>query len=174
MSAARDSQRSKVYDAEQLVRKVFEHADEFGHRTIEVHGSSLTLPVERKFASVESVQEYCDRVLCLNWVVANWERAATPIRVRARAGTNAAHYESADAVLAIPLRATGTAGGSWALRELVVLHELGHHLEPGPDSAPAHGPQFCGRYIELVAGVVGAEAGLLLRSTLHACGARIG
>lgn len=170
MTTVRDTQRGRVYEAEQLVRAVFDRAAEFGQRTVEVHGSTLTLPVERKFASVDSVQRYCDRVLALRWVAAKWSRADVPIRVRARAGTVAAHYETAGAVLAVPVRA----GAAWALRELVVLHELAHHLEPAPDAVAAHGPQFCGRYLELVDGVVGAEAGLLLRITLHDCGARIG
>lgn len=168
----RDSRRSSVYDAEQLVRAVFDRADEFGRRTVEIHGSSLTLPVERKFASVESVQAYCDRVLRLNWVAGRWERAAEPVRVRARAGTTAAHYESGSGVLAVPVRGARSArgGAPWALRELVVLHELAHHLEPRPEAVAAHGPEFCGRYVELVEGILGPEAGFLLRITLHDSG----
>lgn len=176
MSTVRDTQRAKVYDAEQLVRSIFERAAEFGQRTVEVHGSWLTLPVERKFASVESVQQYCDRVLALGWIVATWERAGVPIRVRARAGTVAAHYESEAAVLAVPVDAqrSGRGRGAWALRELVVLHELAHHLEPRPGEVAAHGPEFCGRYLELVEGVIGPEAGLLLRVTFYDCGVRMG
>ncbi|MEU1525278.1 TIGR04338 family metallohydrolase [Nocardia rhamnosiphila] len=172
----RDTQRAKVYDAEQLVRSVFDRAAEFGQRTVEVHGSRLTLPVERKFASVDSVQQYCDRVLALGWVAATWERAGVPIRVRARAGNVAAHYETGDAVLAVPLHAEAATRGrtAWALRELVVLHELAHHLEPRPDTVAAHGPEFCARYVELADGVIGPEAGLLLRLTFHDMGVRLG
>lgn len=176
MSAPRDSQRAKVYEAEQSVRAVFDRAAEFGYRTVEVHGSRLTLPVERKFASVESVQDYCDRVLRLNWVAAEWERSSTSIRVRARAGAAAAHYEQAGSVLAVPVctpKPTRSTGIGWALRELVVLHEIAHHLDPGPATEPAHGPRFCGRYIDLVEGVIGPEAGLLLRIALHDCGVRV-
>ncbi|WP_280397169.1 TIGR04338 family metallohydrolase [Nocardia carnea] len=175
MSPVRDSQRGKVYDAEQLVRAVFDRAAEFGQRTVEIHGSRLTLPLERKFASVESVQEYCDRVLHLNWVAAKWERAAAPIRVRARAGTVAAHYESGRDVLAVPVhgRTSARGGAPWALRELVLLHEIAHHLEPRPDAVAAHGPEFCGRYVDLVEGVIGPEAALLLRTSLHDCGAQL-
>ncbi|WP_280468274.1 TIGR04338 family metallohydrolase [Nocardia cyriacigeorgica] len=169
--AVRDSQRAKVYDAEQLVRGAFDRADEFGHRTVEVFGSQITLPVERRFASVESVQDYCDRVLGLNWVAGQWARASTPVRVRSRAGTTAAHYEADGAVLAVPLHTGATA---WALRELVVLHELTHHLEPRPGRHAPHGPEFCGRYIELVDGVIGPEAALLLRGTMIGCGVRLG
>ncbi|MFD3510707.1 TIGR04338 family metallohydrolase [Nocardia sp. NPDC058666] len=164
----RDSQRGRVYDGEQLVRGVFDRADEFGHRTVEVFGSRLTLPVERRFASVESVQVYVDKVLALNWVRAQWERAGVSVRVRARGGASAAHYEPANGVLAVPLHT-----GSWALRELVVLHELAHHFSADPSEA-AHGPEFCSRYVELVEGVVGAEAGLLIRATFGGCGVRFG
>ncbi|ONM46650.1 TIGR04338 family metallohydrolase [Nocardia donostiensis] len=167
----RDSQRAKVYDAEQLVRGAFDRADAFGHRTVEVHGSQLTLPVERRFASVESVAVYCRKVLALRWVAARWERAAVPVIVRARAGTTAAHYEATDGVLAVPLYTGGTA---WALRELVVLHELAHHLDPDSGEHAAHGPEFCTRYVDLVEGVIGPEAGLLLRTTMLGCGVRLG
>ncbi|WP_454199912.1 TIGR04338 family metallohydrolase [Nocardia sp. Marseille-Q1738] len=166
----RDSQRAKVYDAEQLVRGVFDRADEHGARTVELYGSHLTLPIERRFASVESVQSYADKVLALNWVRSRWERAATPVRVRARGGVTAAHYEAAEAVLAVPLHTGGTA---WALRELVILHELAHHLESAPAAVAAHGPEFCDRYVELVDGVVGPEAALLLRATMLGCGVRL-
>ncbi|MEU2037976.1 TIGR04338 family metallohydrolase [Nocardia niwae] len=168
---ARDSQRAKVYDAEQLVRGVFDRADEHGVRTVELYGSQLTLPIERRFASVASVQSYTDKVLALNWIRARWERAAVAVRVRSRAGATAAHYEAAGNVLAVPLHTGGTA---WALRELVILHELAHHLESAPESVAAHGPEFCDRYVELVDGVVGPEAGLLLRTTMLGCGVRIG
>lgn len=166
---ARDSQRSAVYDAEQLVRRSFDRADEFGHRVVEVFGSQLTLPVERRFGSVASVADYVARVLALNWVRAGWERAGVPVTVRARRGAAAAHYERDGAVLAVPPPALGR---SWALRELVILHELAHHL--APEAEVPHGPGFCARYLELVDGVVGPEAALLLRSALHGCGVRVG
>ncbi|WP_194816487.1 TIGR04338 family metallohydrolase [Nocardia sp. XZ_19_385] len=166
--SVRDSQRAKVYDAEQLVRGVFDRADEYGSRTVDLYGSQITLPIERRFASVSSVQAYADKVLALNWVRAQWDRASVPVRVRSRAGATAAHYEAADAVLAVPLHTGGTA---WALRELVVLHEIAHHL--GPVSEAAHGPEFCSRYLELVDGIIGPEAALLLRATLLNCGARL-
>lgn len=167
----RDTQRAKVYDAEGLVRGMFDRADELGVRTVEVHGSRLTLPVERRFASVESVQTYVDRVLALNWVRAQWKKASSPVSVRSRAGAKAAHYESEGAVLAVPLHVRGTA---WALRELVILHEIAHHLDPAPaDSAP-HGPEFCERYLELLDGVIGPEAALLMRTTMFGCGVRTG
>ncbi|WP_054815319.1 TIGR04338 family metallohydrolase [Nocardia arizonensis] len=168
--SARDGRRARVYDAEQLVRAMFDRADESSARTVDLYGSRLTLPVERRFASVDSVQVYVDKVLALDWVRASGPRAARPVRVRARRGTAAAHYEPEDGVLAVP---PPTGATTWALRELVILHELAHHLAPAGDLA-AHGPEFCTRYVELVEGVIGPEAGLLLRSTMHGCGVVFG
>ncbi|WP_216896831.1 TIGR04338 family metallohydrolase [Nocardia alni] len=167
----RDGQRARVYDAEGLVRGMFDRADESGVRTVELYGSHITLPIERRFASVESVQSYADRVLALNWVRQRWTRASDSVTVRARAGVNAAHYETERAVLAVPLHTGGTA---WALRELVILHELAHHLGSGDARRAPHGPEFCSRYLELVDGVIGPEAALVLRTALLGCGARLG
>lgn len=163
MRHARDTRRTAVYEAESLVRRMFDVADRSGTRTVEVGGSHVTLPVERRFASIESVQSYVDSVLALNWVRARWPRAALPVRVRARAGNSAAHYESDSATIALPDHRGDSA---WALRELVVLHELAHHLDPAePDESgePAHGPAFVDRFLDLVGEIVGPEAVFALR-----------
>ena len=73
----RDSQRSKVYAAETLVRTIFDRADERDLRTVDIYGSTLTLPIERKFASLDSVQHYLDSILALDWVRARWPDAGT-------------------------------------------------------------------------------------------------
>lgn len=152
----RDSQRSAVYEAETLVRTMFDRADERGLRTVEVLGSTITLPVERKFGSVESVQDYCDRVLRLNWVCETWPRAHVPVSVRSRAGNTAAHYS--DDVIAVP----DDRGGRWAMRELVVLHELAHHLDD--EGKAPHGPEFVDRYLTLVSEIVGPEAAFVFQA----------
>lgn len=168
--SVRDTQRSRVYEAESLVRRIFDRADRGTDRQLELFGSRLTLPVERRFASVESVQDYADRVLALNWVRARWPRAVAPVTVRARAGAAAAHYEPATATLAVPLHTRD--GAAWALRELVVLHELAHHLEPEGAEVAAHGPEFVERYLVLVDEIVGGEAAFVLRTTLSENGVR--
>lgn len=163
---ARDRQRAAVYAAEEQVGRILARAAEFP--VVEIAGSHLAVPAERRFGDVASVQHYVDRVLGLNWVRETWPRAAArPLRVRARRGAAKAHYEpagAADAVVALPV-----AGDGWAMRELVVLHELAHHLgcadaEQGDDLT--HGPAFTGRLLALVEGIIGAEATLLLRVAL--------
>lgn len=167
-AVARDAQRSRVYEVEHLVWRIFDRAASYP--VVEVAGSRLTLPVERKFASLDSVQAYAEGVLGLGWVREGWARAGEPVLVRERAGVSRAHYERAGGVIAVPTRG---AAARWALRELVVLHELAHHLEESPLTA-AHGPAFVDRFAELVGGVVGPEAALLLRVTMLENGVRVG
>ena len=73
--------------------------------------------------------------------------------MRARRGETAAHYESG--TIAVPDRRD-----SWALRELVVLHELAHHLA---GDAAAHGRDYVATMVELAGCVMGPEAGYVLR-----------
>jgi putative metallohydrolase (TIGR04338 family) len=117
----RDSQRSRVYSAEQFVRTLFDRAAQHSSRAIDFFGEAITLPPEARFASLESVARYLGEVLALPSVTARWPNAG-PITVRPRRAATAAHYENQDGtgVIAVPER--GAAG--WAMRELVVLHEL--------------------------------------------------
>ena len=163
---SRDGQRARVYDAEHLVHRLFDRSGEYP--LSEVAGSRVTLPVERRFASIESVQSYVDQVLALGWVRATWQRAGVPVVVRGRAGDSRAHYERAGAVMAVP---THRGNSAWAMRELVVLHELSHHLASGPEVA--HGPEFVGRMLTVIDGIIGPEAALLLRVTLLDNGVRV-
>lgn len=156
----RDIQRSKVYAAETFVRTIFDRAAETGLGAIDFFGEQITLPPEAKFSSVEAVQDYVDRVLEL--VGHRWP--APSVRVRARRGVTAAHYEPTSSTIAVPERQS-----RWALRELVVLHEIAHHLS---SAAPAHGPEFTGTFCELAAAVMGPEAGHVLRVVYVKEGAR--
>lgn len=152
----RDVQRSKVYAAEQFVRVLFDRAAEHGSPAIDFFGTPLTLPPEGRFGSLESVRRYVDSVLEQVAVTARWPDAR-PLAVRARRGVTAAHYEDRDgaATIAVPER-----HARWALRELVVLHEIAHHL---CDAQPPHGPQFVGTFGELAGIVMGPEVEHILR-----------
>lgn len=158
-SEQRDSQRSRVYEAEaQLARIIDTRLD---YPSIQLFGSDIVVPDDRKFGDLESVQRYVDAVLRLNWVAARWPvPAARPVSVRARASAQRAHYEQATATIALP---PFEAGGGWALRELVVLHELAHHVTDA--AQPMHGPEFVGNMLVLVEGILGPEAEFILRTT---------
>ena len=157
MSRVRDSQRSKVYAAEEFVRTLFDRAAEHGSRAVDFFGTQLTLPPEGRFGSVASAQRYVDDVLALPAVRQRWPGVA-PLKVRARRAATAAHYESGDGagVIAVPDRATG----DWAMRELVVLHEVAHHL---CQAEPPHGPEFVATICMLAELVMGPELGHVLR-----------
>ncbi|BBZ46330.1 TIGR04338 family metallohydrolase [Mycobacterium parmense] len=153
----RDSQRARVYAAEEFVRTMFDRAAQHGSPVIDFFGTQLTLPPEGRFGSVASAQRYVDEVLALPAVRQRWP-AASPLTVRARRAATAAHYEYRDGagVIAVPDRDTA----DWALRELVVLHEVAHHLS---HTEPAHGPQFVATICALTELVMGPELGHVLR-----------
>lgn len=149
----RDFQRQKLYDAENVLRRLYDTAVEIGNPVITVGGVTVTLPPEARFASIESIQTYVDRVRALP-ALAHHPRAAIPVTVRARASDAKAHYENARAVIAIPDNL-----GSWAMRELIVLHELAHHFAWGD----GHGPRFAAAQLDLYGAVLGPEVALALR-----------
>ncbi|MEB3032988.1 TIGR04338 family metallohydrolase [[Mycobacterium] nativiensis] len=155
--SGRDTQRAKVYAAEVFVRTLFDRAAERGSGDIEFFGTRLTLPPEARFGSVAAVQRYVDDVLALPSVRDRWP-VGGPLGVRARRGVIAAHYEKLceTGVIAVP----DQRGGSWALRELVVLHEIAHHL---CDARPPHGADFVATFCELAEVVMGPELGYVLR-----------
>ena len=156
--SARDSQRSRVYAAEQFVRTLFDLAAQHSSRIIDFFGESITLPPEARFASVESVRRYVDEVLALP-AVAQIRPIPGPLAVRVRRAATAAHYEhrGGAGVIAVPDRV----GANWAMRELVVLHEVAHHLCGA--AAPAHGTEFTATFCALATAVMGPEAGHVLR-----------
>jgi putative metallohydrolase (TIGR04338 family) len=153
----RDTQRAKVYAAEEFVRTLFDRAAEHGNHVVEFFGTQLTLPPEGRFASAPSVQRYVDDVLAHPAVLARWP-AVGALTVRARRGATAAHYERSEghrATIAVPDRHS-----TWALRELVVLHEIAHHL---CDAEPPHGPEFVTTFCDLTEAVMGPEVAHVLR-----------
>lgn len=152
----RDVQRSRVYAAEEFVRTLFDRAAAHSSRTIDFFGEQITLPPEGRFASVDAVQRYVDAVLSLPAVAQRWPHCGA-VRVRPRRAVTAAHYENtgATATIAVP------AAERWALRELVVLHEIAHHV--GDGHGPAHGTAFIDAFCGLAEVVMGPEVAHVLR-----------
>ncbi|MEO7127207.1 MAG: TIGR04338 family metallohydrolase [Nakamurella sp.] len=156
----RDTARAAVYAAENQVARILDRSVE--HPVVDVVGSHLTLPPERHFGDLAGVQRYVDAVLGLDWVRRQWpKRALLRMKVRERRGASKAHYEVASATVAVPIH---RAEAQWALREMVLLHEIAHHLG-GPDD-PDHSLAFTDRMIELLDGIIGGEVALLLRVAL--------
>ena len=94
--AERDSQRAKVYAAEEFVRTLFDRAAEHGSPTVQFFGAQLTLPPEGRFGSVASVQRYIDDVLALPAVRQHWPELP-PVRVRGQPCAHRFHFLSSPA-----------------------------------------------------------------------------
>ena len=157
----RDSQRQRLYDAEHQVRRQLELAAA-GARTVTVGSSTIVLPLEVRFGSMNAVQRYSNGVRATDAFQERFPRAAaTPLRLRVRRGDRHAHYEAPDTIaLNDPQH-----GSAWALRELVVLHEIAHHAahhDLPPE--PAHGAGYAGAFLRVVTDTMGPETGLLLTS----------
>lgn len=144
-----DRQRSRVYAAEQNWAMRLDAA-RLGARRAVVAGSSIVLPVEVRFGSLDAAARYAEELL------SRWD--VPPVVVRARRGQARAHWESPGTV-ALPWPERGE---TWAMREAVVLHELAHHLAFHLDGEQGHGPAFPARLLELVHAALGEQAAFVL------------
>ncbi|MHA3024533.1 TIGR04338 family metallohydrolase [Mycobacterium sp. BMJ-28] len=133
---------------------MFDRAAQRGSGAVDFFGTALTLPPEGRFGSLDAVRRYVEQVLALPAVRQRWPHAG-PVAVRARRGLTAAHYDADTSTMAVPERHT-----TWALRELVVLHELAHHL--CTEGAP-HGSEFVTTFGDLAGAVMGPEVQHVLR-----------
>lgn len=159
----RDVQKAKVYAAEQILRGQLDFAAQ-GANLVQVFDSTIVVPLEVKFGSLEGAQRYLDQVTATDWYRAAFPKAAkTPVRLRQRRGDKWATYHWPDTI-AINEQVIGQ---SWAMREVVVLHELAHHAHrhsPGGEHHASHSPEYAGVFLHLVAQAMGPEAGLLLQA----------
>lgn len=158
----KDERRAAVYAAEQQLRDLLSRSS---GGTVDFFGSQLPVPVERRFSSFAELADYLKDVLARS----SWSELAAPA-LRPRRGAALAHYEYEAACIAIP------EAEQWAWRELVLLHELAHHIVAlrTADRAAAHGPQFAGVYVELINQELGGTAALLLRAAFDGVGVEVG
>lgn len=145
-----DPNKAAVYAAEKQVRRILDRQHDYP--VIELAGSSIVVPVERKFGRL------CDIDTYLGLVCGVLEMK--PPAVRERKGQQFAHYQRRDHTIAIPTLTR------WAMRELVVLHELAHARTAG-----GHGREFVREFADLARRFMGPEAGLILTILLSDNGA---
>lgn len=172
-----DGQRQRVYDAEQRVGDQLDFAAR-GASTVAVYGSTLTVSGDLRFGSLGTAQRWLDQLRQRGWFAGRWPAAAArPVTLRPRRGQRGAHYEARDGGGTVAVPVPGNATG-WAMRELVLLHELAHHvvacdLDGEASSPPAHGGEFAAVMLELVADVLGPETWLLLAAAYHDGGVEV-
>jgi putative metallohydrolase (TIGR04338 family) len=167
---SRDATRSRVYAVEERVGRLLERG---GGSPVPVDfwGSTLTLPPERRFADLDAVRRYVAAALSHPPVVTRWPGLAVP-EVRRRRGSRAAHYEAPGVIAVDPQ-------SRWAMRELVICHELAHHVvahqHDGEDGGVrSHGPEFVEAMATLCGDLMGPEVGFVLRVSYSESGAAAG
>jgi putative metallohydrolase (TIGR04338 family) len=137
---------------------------------VDFFGSRIDVPMQRRFADLDSVQAYVDRVLSEPMVESRYATAG-PVTVQASRGRTRALYLPDTQTIQLP-------SDLWAGRESVVLHEVSHHLacsvgvERERSSVRWHGAQFREAMTIVVTCMLGEAAALLLRAGYDAAGVR--
>ena len=141
--------RESVYQAERQVFRVLERPG-----AVDFFGSQLTIAPEVWFKNIDEIQNFVDEAITA--IASDWV-GITPLKVRRRKGQTKAHYEYNNHTIAIPTET------NWAMREMVVLHEIAHHLTwfDAPN-VEAHGLEYVANYLFLVSHFMGDEVALLL------------
>jgi putative metallohydrolase (TIGR04338 family) len=150
-TAVRDAQRQQIYRAGDGLEWVYDHA--VHSLSVEIAGVPLQLEPESKFGDLAAIQNYVDRVLDMPSVIARFGKKFR-VTVRERKGAKSAHYQAC----VIAIHTGGANRARWAMRELVVLHELAHHMAPGDK----HGPRFATALVDLIDLVMGPQAALAM------------
>jgi putative metallohydrolase (TIGR04338 family) len=156
-----DAQRERVYQAEYLTRDLLSLANVSPGRQVRFFGSHLTLPREEVFDTLAQVEAYLRRAMAHPDVAGRYGSRRPP-GVRERKGQRFAHAEGSHTI-AIPTV------DKWALRELVVLHELAHILTPGD----GHGPSFAACHLHLISSMIGPEVAWIHRVNLLENGVKV-
>lgn len=161
-----DLDKSATYKAENEVCRWLDTITP-EQRTVNCLGGTFQPEIEVKFSNPGDVQPYVDKVL--THLRRNGHtyggREDIPVTVRARKGAKEAHYRRDGALMYIPGREVG---GSWALREMVVLHELAHHLDNS--HGPAYGPAFRATFVRLLENIGSPVIAHLLQGAFSARG----
>jgi putative metallohydrolase (TIGR04338 family) len=164
----RDGQRAKVYRAEEAWAARLDAARQ-GARFARVGGSSVLLPGERRFGDLTGATAYANALLAQPSVVHAVGRLPSPA-LRPRRGGKAAHWES-PGVIAVHVPEHGE---PWALRESVLLHELGHHVGHLTGRTANHASPFPALVLLLVEAALGEQAAFALRVDYGEQGVTVG
>ena len=168
-----DRDRRTTYAAEDMVTAWLDAVSpETGQVQVTVrrdgrtHQVSYTPEPEPRFTRPPDVTRFVDAVLARLQDQARQYgshyrgREKQPIRVVAHSGWKKASYR--DGMIFLPQRERG---GSWALRGLVVLHEVAHHLNTGVDGTiiDAHGEGFRTTFVQLLEDLGWVQTSAMLR-----------
>lgn len=135
---ARDSQRSKVYTAEQNVRY---HLRRDG--------------LEQRLETVDEIQSWVDSITSSQWWASHFASLSILVkdgRGRKNAGASPfLYWEEMDAGYDCAIKLP-----RWARSKVVILHEIAHHTARD-NREGAHGRKFCRNFLALVKRWIGDE-----------------
>ena len=146
------------------MRQVCEQAEKSGG-WVEFMGVELHLAQERWFSSTEDIEKYLGGCYRSKWYKRVCPVSLRPVVITVK--THAAHFQANydyDATMRFP--PFPRIGVNEMHRELVVLHELAHHVTPL--KYPGHGAEFAGNFLYMVQQKLGPEYGALLTSAYAA------
>lgn len=166
------TQSQLFYRVESIIHDMVDRANAAGDRTVDLFGSQLQLPEERRFGNLAGVQRYVDSVRELGWVRREWpDRATVHLRVVPRQMKPGRGERLpvlyTDGRLSMP--GDDLRGSEVYRRELIVLHELAHHFAYDIETSH-HGPEFRGVYARLVEDIIGPEMRLLMQLNWYEAG----
>ncbi len=129
-----------TYGPEWRIRQVLETPDV----PFKMHGVTITVPHERKFGHIDTVRKYVEHV-CTS------EGFSVPAVVESKKLKNRAYYEPLGVRITMP----NFDKARWAWREIVVLHEIAHHMQP----FQGHSDPFQKTFADLLGKYIGSEIG---------------
>lgn len=154
----RDSQRKRLYDADDVLDGVRVSAlakrhltDSVKHSTLRVIRDGQMEPLH--YPSIESAQDYVDAVIASAWFRRRWGHKRIP--VQHSHGHGSAAWDDGSISLSVQHR-------RW---EAAILHEIAHILTPHPYAH--HGPEFAGILLTLVKYAMGTEQARILRESFR-------
>ncbi len=175
-----DPDRRTTYAAEDMLLGWLDAGDEETGQvrvTLDRGGSRHTITYtpepEPRFSRPAEVTRFVDLVLArLQQQARDYGsryrgREQRAVEVLAHTGWKKATYR--DDRIYLPTRERG---GAWALRALVILHELAHHLNTGVDGAiiDAHGEGFRSTFVRLLEDLGWTETAAMLREAYEQVG----
>lgn len=144
---------ARIYRMDERVKTLLDAALERDIRVVEIHGSTLYIPLELRFGNIESVQTYIDLTLGKDEIIQRYPKAEIPLQVHAMRDNKEPYYRQNK--IGLPDHGGGI---SPAMREIVVLHEMAHHL-----GSSGHSQRFLDAYIDLVEKNMSPSLGLYMR-----------
>ena len=160
-------QTDSVYKAENYIRFLADEArkQDNGLVSAQILGSTFNIPMDRTFGDIESVRRYANIVI--QRMSHKYPRMAG-VKISQQARMKAKSYYRPSTHEIVLAGNVGADLNRWAMRELVVLHELAHAAAPVGES---HGAKFTAIFSELLEEMLDNNMGIIARMAYHEAGA---